>query len=62
MPGYKSSAFWVDTANDLDTRFQFDETDEDGLFLFVGQGVDESIYVWRKSGNLEHPKDIAANL
>lgn len=61
MPNYKSSAFWVANAQELTDNFTFDSTDEDGLFMFVGMGTDQSIYVWRKTGVPEHHQDIQAN-
>jgi hypothetical protein len=62
MPNYKSSAFWVANTQELTNNFTFDSTDEDGLFMFVGMGSDQAIYVWRKTGVVENPQDIPATL
>lgn len=62
MPNYKSSAFWVANTQELTNNFTFDSTDEDGLFMFVGMGSDQAIYVWRKTGVAENPQDIPATL
>jgi len=62
MPNYKSSAFWVANTQELTNNFTFDNTDEDGLFMFVGMGTDQAIYVWRKTGVVKNPQDIPATL
>lgn len=62
MPNYKSSAFWVASKQELINNFQFDSTDEDGLFMFVGIGSNQALYIWRKAGVVDNPKDIPANL
>lgn len=62
MANYKSSAFWVASTQELVDNFYFDETDEDGLFMFVGNNQEQSLYVWRKQGIAENPKDIPVNL
>jgi hypothetical protein len=62
MPNYKSSAFWVANTQELINNFTFDSTDEDGLFMFVGMGTDQAIYVWRKTGVVKNPQDIPATL
>jgi hypothetical protein len=52
----------VANTQELTNNFTFDSTDEDGLFMFVGMGSDQAIYVWRKTGVVENPQDIPATL